>query len=196
MYWVSICGGTEEVASWIGDGEDGVTDGAIVPDSTGEGVETTGAVEPDSIGEGVETTGEGVETIGADEPDSIGEGVETTGAVEPDSIGDGVETTGEGVETTGAVEPDSIGEGVETLGGLTGTEDFGALLVAGGLGGEQVDDGPGVHSKFIPTMPICTLGPDGELGWTQTSCFSDAPQLSLFIVVISLALHIWWYEHD
>ena len=174
VVWIST--GADEVASWIGDGEDGVTDGEVVPDSIGEGVETTGAVDPDSIGEGVETIGEGVEETG-EGVEETGEGVETTGAVDPDSIGEGVETigegveeTGEGVETTGAVDPDSTGEGVET-GGLTGLEEgiIAALLVAGVLGGEQVDDCPGVHSKFIPTTPIGTLGPDGELGWTQTS---------------------------
>ena len=182
---VSISTGADEVASWIGDGEDGVTDGAVVPDSigegvettgegveeTGEGVETTGAVDPDSIGEGVETIGEGVE--------ETGEGVETTGAVDPDSIGEGVETIGEGVERSGAVDPDSIGEGEDgetwgavDRGGLTGLEEgiiIATLLVAEELGGEQLDDGPGVHSKFISTTPIGTLGPDGELGWTVYS---------------------------
>ena len=43
----------------------------------------------------------------------------------------------------------------------------GVLILAGALdagGVEQLDDGPGVHSKFIPTTPMGTLGPDGELG--------------------------------
>ena len=147
MYWVSTGTGAVEVASWMGDGEDGVTDGEVVPDSIGEGVETTGD-DGETTGEDDVTTGEGVEIIGDDD--------ETTGAVVPDSIGEG-----EDGETWGAVE----------RGGLTGLEFkiIGALLVAGGLGGEQLDDVPGWHSKFIPTMPIGTLGPDGELGWTQTS---------------------------
>ena len=171
---VSICTGAEEVASWIGDGEDGVTDG----ETTGEGVEdgeTTGEVVPDSIGEGVEdgeATGEGVEDG------------ETTGEVVPDSIGEGVEegeTTGEGVED-GVVVPDSIGEGAEGVtegdtwgaverGGLTGLEGTitGELLWAGGLdaggeGGEQLDDGAGTQLKSIPTTPIGAFGPEGELG--------------------------------
>ena len=62
-------------------------------------------------------------------------------------------------ETLGAVE----------RGGLTDVEGIttGALLVAGRLdagGVEQLDDEAGTQSKFILTMPMGTLGPDGELG--------------------------------
>ena len=86
----------------------------------------------------------------------MSEGVEdgeTTGEeVVPDSIGENAEGVTEG-ETLGAVE----------RGGLTGLEGTttGVLLDAGA---EQLDDGPGVHWKFIATMPIGTWGPDGELG--------------------------------
>ena len=90
-----------------------------------------------------------------------GEGIEDGGTIAevvPDSIGDDTEGVTEG-ETLGAVE----------RGGLTGWEgtNTGVLLCAGGLdaGGVQLDDGAGVHSKFIPTTPIGTLGPDGELDY-------------------------------
>ena len=90
-----------------------------------------------------------------------GEGVEddkTTGDE------DGV-TDGEGVgggETKGAV-PDALGEETE---GVTEGTTTGVLLFAGGLdaGGLHLLDGAGTQSKFIPTTPIGTLGPDGELG--------------------------------
>ena len=164
---------------------DSVTTGVVVvPDSTGddgvtegEGVEdgkTTGEVVPDSIGDGEDgvTDGEGVE-----------EG-ETTGVVVPlRKDGDDGVTDGEGVEdgeTTGVVVPDSIGEGAEGVtegdtwgavesGGLTGLEGTttGVLLCAGGVdagGVEHVDDGAGTQLKFIPTTPMGTFGPDGELG--------------------------------
>ena len=83
-------------------------------------------------------------------------------------------TDGEGVEgveddkTTGEVVPDSLGEGAEgvTEGTTTGVLLFGGALDAGALdaGGEHLFGGAGTQSKFIPTTPIGTLGPDGELG--------------------------------
>ena len=88
-----------------------------------------------------------------------GEGVEddkTTG--DEDGVTDG--------ETTGTVVPDSLGEETE---GVTEGTTTGVLLAVGGLdaggaGGLHLLDGAGTQSKFIPTTPIGTLGPDGELG--------------------------------
>ena len=82
---------------------------------------------------------------------------------------------------SGEVVPDSIGEGADGVteggtltaverGGLTGVEGTttGVLLLNAGRldagGREQLDDGAGTQSKFNPTMPTGTLGPDGELG--------------------------------
>ena len=66
-------------------------------------------------------------------------------------------------ETTGTVVPDSLGEETE---GVTEGTTTGVLLCTGGLdeGGLHLLDGAGLQSKFIPTTPIGTLGPDGELG--------------------------------
>ena len=91
-----------------------------------------------------------------------GEGVDddkTTGDEDGVTDGEGVEDG----ETTGAVVPDSLGEEVEEVPGGTTT---GVLLCAGELdaGGLHLLDGAGTQSKFIPTTPIGTLGPDGELG--------------------------------
>ena len=91
-----------------------------------------------------------------------GEGVEddkTTGDEDGVTDGEGVE----GGETAGAVVPDSLGEEAE---GVTEGTTTGVLLCAGGLdaGGLHLLDGPGTQLKFIPTTPIGTLGPDGELG--------------------------------
>ena len=90
-----------------------------------------------------------------------GEGVEddkTTGDEDGVTDGEGVE----GGEMTGAV-PDSLGEETE---GVTEGTNTGVLLFDGGLdaGGLHLLDGAGTQSKFIPTTPIGTLGPDGELG--------------------------------
>ena len=91
-----------------------------------------------------------------------GEGVEddkTTGDEDGVTDGEGVEDG----EMTGTVVPDSLGEEMEGVAEGTTT---GVLLVAGAVdpGGLHVLDGPGTQLKFIPTTPIGTLGPDGELG--------------------------------
>lgn len=91
-----------------------------------------------------------------------GEGVEDDKTIGDE---DGV-TDGEGVEdgeTTGTVVPDSLGEETEgvTEGITTGVLLFPGVLDAGGL---HLFCGAGTQSKFIPTTPIGTLGPDGELG--------------------------------
>lgn len=91
-----------------------------------------------------------------------GEGVDddkTTGDEDGMTDGEGVEDVG----TTGAVVPDSLGEVTE---GVTEGTTTGVLLFTGGLdaGGLHLLDGAGTQSKFIPTTPIGTLGPDGELG--------------------------------
>ena len=143
-------------------GEDGETTGEVVPDRIVAGVEdgeTTDEVFPDCIIVGVEdgeTAGEDAETAGEDG--------ETAGEEDvPDSIGEGAEGV-TGGETLGAVE-----RGVLT--GWEGTA-TGVLLVAGRLdagGVEQLDDGAALQLKSIATMPIVTFGPDGELGWMETS---------------------------
>ena len=91
-----------------------------------------------------------------------GEGVEDDKATgDEDGVidGEGVE----GGETTGAVVPDSLGE--ETEGVTEGTTTV-VLLCAGAVdaGGLHLLDGAGTQLKPIPTTPIGTLGPDGELG--------------------------------
>ena len=53
-----------------------------------------------------------------------------------------------------------------TEGTTTGVLLFGGALDAGALdaGGEHLFGGAGTQSKFIPTTPIGTLGPEGEVG--------------------------------